>query len=389
MNIVFFQHGDYGEAYQRFQSGGPATYRDQKASVELVAAISRAHQVTVVSIRPEPHDLRLTDSLRSVGLPYADVSGPGLNAILDETAPDRIICRTPDWRILRAAKRRNIPTLPYFADTFRRSGLRGRFRSLRLRHMLSGAHIPCVCNHSRNASLSVHEVLGIPKARIVPWDRRVIETGMDPKPAPTPGAPFRLFYAGALTEAKGVGDVLSALRLLRDGGANVELALASRSDPAPWQARADTLGITEHVRFLGSVPNEDILEAMRAHDVILVPTRHQYPEGLPNTLREALAVRVPLIASDHPAFAGRLAPDRDCLFFRAADPGSLAQAVRRLAETPTLYDLLASNAAAALDRLPYGLYWDDLWRHFLADPSPDADWVRQNSLAALEARVRA
>jgi glycosyltransferase involved in cell wall biosynthesis len=389
MNILFFQHGDYGEAYQRFQAGGAATYRDQKASVDLVAAFSQAHQVAVVSIRPEPHDLHLTDSLRSIGLRYADLSGPKIAALLDETAPDRVICRTPDWRILRVLQQRKIATLPYFADTFRRTGLRGDFRSLRLRFVLGGTHIPCVCNHSRNASLSLHKVLGLPKSRIVPWDRRVIETGLEPKAAPAQGVPLRLFYAGALTEAKGVGDALEAVRLLKDDGVPATLALASRTDAAPWKARAETLGITERVHFLGTIANEDILETMRAHDVILVPTRHAYPEGLPNTLREALAVRTPLIASDHPAFAGRLVPDRDCLIFRAADPAALAAAVHRLAETPTLYNRLSAHAAAALNRLPYGLYWDELWRHFIETPDPAADWVQQNSLAALEARSRA
>lgn len=389
MNILFFQHGDYGEAYRRFESGGSATYRDQKASVELVASFSRDHQVTVVSVRPEPHDVRLTDSLRSVGLRYSDLSGPVLEKILDDTSPDRVICRTPDWRILRAVRARNIATLPYFADIFRKVGLRGHFRSYRLRRLLNGPHIPCICNHSRNASLSVHSALGIPKTRIVPWDRRVIETGMAPKPAPAADARFRLFYAGALKETKGVGDALAALCLLRDDGMEVTLSLASKSDPADWRIRANDLGLTEHVNFLGTVANEEILEIMRAHDAILVPSRHQYSEGLPNTLREALAVRTPLVASDHPSFTGRLQPDKDCLFFRASEPEALAQTVRRLATSPDLYEHLSANAAAALDRLPYGLYWDDLWRHFLADPSPEADWVRQNSLAALEARSKA
>jgi glycosyltransferase involved in cell wall biosynthesis len=386
MNILFFQHGDYGEAYQRFQAGGSATYRDQKTSVELVKTFSQSHDVTVASIRPEPHDLQLTKSLRSLGVRYDDLSGPRLAEILDETAPDRVICRTPDWRILHALRRRRIATLPYFADTFRHTGLRGRFRSLRLRRTLGGDHIPCVCNHSRNASLSLHEVLGIAKARIVPWDRRVIETGLGPKPAPAPGAPLRLFYAGMLIEAKGTGDVLAALAALQADGVPVTLSLASRTDPGPWRARAEALGIAERVDFLGSIPNEDILDAMRAHDVILVPTRHSYAEGLPNTLREALAVRTPLITSDHPAFAGRLEPDRDALIFRGGDPQALARAIRRLAETPALYERLSASAEAALERLPYGLYWDDLWRCFLADPAPGADWVRQSSLEALERR---
>ncbi len=389
MNILIFQYGNYSEAYERFQSGGSATYRDQKESVELVASIARTHQVTVVAISTKSHDIQLTDSLRSIGLLFDDLSGPELTKILHETAPDRIICRTPDWRIFAAVARRKIATLPYFADVFQSNGLRGWYRSRRLRHLLKGAHIPCICNHSRNASLSVHNVLGIAKRRIVPWDRRVIESDMPPKQSPDAGNPFGLFYAGVLNVQKGIDDVLTALGILQDQGVNVTLSLASRTDPADWQTRADSLGVAARVTFLGALPNESIVEAMRAHDAILVPSQHQYPEGLPNTLREALASRTPLVASDHPAFAGRLVPDRDCLFFRGSDPAALAQTIHRLMQTPGLYEKLSANAAAALQRLPYGLYWDDLWQHFLEAPDQNASWVKENSLAALEAREKA
>ena len=58
-------------------------------------------------------------------------------------------------------------------------------------------------------------------------------------------------------------------------------------------------------------------------------------------------------------------------------------------QTPGLYEKLSANAAAALHRLPYGLYWDDLWQHFLEAPDQNASWVKENSLAALEAREKA
>ena len=39
---------------------------------------------------------------------------------------------------------------------------------------------------------------------------------------------------------------------------------------------------------------------MSAHDIVIVPSRHDYPEGLPMTIYEALAMRTPLVVSDHP-----------------------------------------------------------------------------------------
>jgi len=44
---------------------------------------------------------------------------------------------------------------------------------------------------------------------------------------------------------------------------------------------------------------------MRSADAIVIPSRHEYPEGLPLTIYEALAARTPIVASDHQCFSAR------------------------------------------------------------------------------------
>ena len=90
------------------------------------------------------------------------------------------------------------------------------------------------------------------------------------------------------------------------------------------------LGITSQVNFLGTIPSDSVLQVMRNNTAVVVPSKHEYPEGLPNTIYEALASRSPLIISDHPAFKGRLKPYNDCLSFAAGNADDLAEKLLEL-----------------------------------------------------------
>jgi hypothetical protein len=122
---------------------------------------------------------------------------------------------------------------------------------------------------------------------------------------------------------------------------------------------------------------------MRASDIVVVASRHDYPEGLPNTLCEGLASRTPVVISDHPAFASRLADGRDCLIFAAGDAASLADRISELAGDPALYAALSLNAPKAYASLYFGLEWTQLVRTFIADPTNATGWVERNSLRRL------
>ena len=383
MRILFVQHGRFAEDYERLAAGGPETYRDQRASVIYVADLAERHQITILAITDDPFDATPKQNLRCIGLPFQTLDTAKIAWVFDQAQPDRLICRTPHHKVLREAQRRGTLTLPNFADIFSNNGPKAVYQNLMLRRVLIGSHIPCVTNHSRNASLSVHKALWFPKSMIVPWDRRVIQTSLAPKAAPGNGSILKLFYAGPLIESKGVSDLMHALVHLAKQGVDAQLSLASSNDPGPWLEEAEAIDVAKKVNFMGLLPNDQVLDTMRSHDVVLVPTRHDYQEGLPNTLREALAVRTPLITSDHPAFAGRLRSGLDCLVFRAGDAQDLADKVRCLVASPGLYAQLSANAESALEKLPFGLFWDELWQLFLDDPRSESGWVSRNSLETL------
>jgi glycosyltransferase involved in cell wall biosynthesis len=381
MRVVFLQYGDYGDAYRRLQTGGPETFRDQRHSVNFVAALAPEHEVATIAVCDRHHDEELAPGLRSIGLSY-DLfwDHRRIWPLLDRLDPEAIVCRTPNRVALAWAAKNRVPTLPNFADTFSNKGLRNRMNNWRLGRVLRRCVKPCVANHSLSASQSLSHI-GIPPDQIVPWEHQHLKPG-EAKDDPPLDRPFRLFFAGALIEAKGVGDCIEAVAIANRANAKVELTLAGAGDLDNWTAFARRHGVEASVHLLGVIAAERVLTQMRDNDAVVVPSRHDYSEGLPNTIFEALASRSPLIASDHPAFVERLRPTVDSLRFKAGHPQGLAEQVERLIHEPGLYARLSRESAAALARLYIGIEWSDLVARFLEDPRCTGDWVEGYTLAA-------
>ena len=116
---------------------------------------------------------------------------------------------------------------------------------------------------------------------------------------------------------------------------------------------------------------------MRSSDIVVVPSRHEYAEGLPNVVYEALASRTPLVCSDHPAFAPRVPHRISAMHFAAGDADSLADAIAELLSTPDLYKALSERSASTLDSLYVGIERLQLIEMFVSDPRLDSNWHRQ------------
>lgn len=384
MRILFFQYGDYGAAYRRLAGGGSETYRDQESSVDFVASLSELHSIVTVAVCDRVHEEILKPNLVSIGMDVRTTyDRRSIASLLDRLNPDIIICRTPHVRLLEWASRKRVATLPVFADLFRNRGFSATCRNLRLALLLRRGMFPCVANHNLNASRSVGQSLFVPEYRVVPWDLAKLTVADQPKTAPAKGSDPTALFCGMLAQSKGLGDCLDAVRLLKLRGIALRLTVAGSGELDFWRSRASSLGIAEQVNFTGTVAHRQVQQLMRSQDIVFVPTRWDYDEGLPNTIYEALAARTPLIMSDHPAFAGRLKNGEEVLVCKAANPESLAQNVHRLLAEPALYERLSQRSGAAHDRMYIGLKWEALIRAFISDPHNATGWVGLNSLTAI------
>jgi glycosyltransferase involved in cell wall biosynthesis len=361
-HIVFLQYGDYAEAVHRFAAGGKEDYFAQKYTVDYVADLTTNHHaVTVITLsRDHPFEL-LPNGVGAQGILLypsgAKARHSDLLRALDEGSPTALVLASPIDSVIRWAVRTRVPTLPLFADSFLGKGIRSRLRAWRLARGLNHSHFRWVANHSAAAAQDLARI-GVNPNKILPfdWPPIVSPSEFSPKEPPT-RLPFKLLYVGQVSEAKGVGDALRALPSLT--GCTLGI-VGSGVDEDAISAMVELNGIASRVTFHGKISHDEVLEKMRGHDAVLVPSRHEYPEGLPMTIYEALCTRTPVIASDHPMFLQRLVPGRNALVFEASNPASLTAAVSKLMTNPDLYRSLSNASGEATDNYLCPLKWHDL-----------------------------
>jgi len=384
MRVTFVQYGgDYREAWERLAGGGKATYQAQRYSVEFVASLAkRAEQVSVIcALTDVPYDVTLNSGVRAIGAGLQ----PGFDErslipLIESTGADRLILVTPMAALLRWAARGRVRTLLTIADSFNGRGLTDALRNRRLGWLINRPNIEWVGNHGIAACLSVASI-GVRNEKIVPWDWPPSHRPADhpARTLSTPNVP-RLAYVGSISETKGVSDLLRAIEILKRGGWHANLTIVGSDSGDEMHDLAQRLDVLDRVTFAGVIANEDVPTVMRSADAIVIPSRHEYPEGLPLTIYEALAARTPIVASDHPMFFGALTKDKSAVVFRAGDAEALAGAIRRLFNDANLYARLSRNTERAWQALQLPVSWGDLISRWLADDEASREWLRQHAL---------
>ena len=146
-----------------------------------------------------------------------------------------------------------------------------------------------------------------------------------------PDKPFVVMYHGSLVERNGVDLAVEALARVRESIAPAELRIYGA--PTPFLDRVmesvRARGLTDAVRFLGAKRLEEIVEAIAACDVGVIPNHHSvFTElNLPTRIFEYLAGGKPTIA---PRTAGILDyfNEASLIFFEAGDADDLARRIQ-------------------------------------------------------------
>lgn len=138
----------------------------------------------------------------------------------------------------------------------------------------------------------------------------------------------RLFCAARLAPEKGLTFAIEALKLLLDKGYDLELRLAGDGPHRPHlEARASKLGIADRVRFLGFVTEDEVVDELRTADLFVLPS---FVEGLPVSAMEAMAIGVPVIATNIAGTSELIEDGRTGLLIRPSDAEALADAIVRM-----------------------------------------------------------
>ncbi len=388
MRLLILQFGDYGEAARRLEAGGGETYYAQRFTVEYVAGLARAGAaVRVLALGADAPLERLASGVESAGLALhrGGPLGPRLGALLRAVAawaPSHLLLQVPLAGVIRWALAHGVRLLPLLADSFHAAGLRQRLRYRRLAAALNAPALRWVVNHGPNAAADLVRI-GVDPRKVLPFDWPALVTPghLPPKLAPPDPRRVHLVYAGAVAEAKGVGDLVAAVALAKAAGHHHRATIAGGGELAAFAGLASRLGVSDRVELVGRLEHAAVLALMNQGDVVVVPSRHAYPEGMPMTIYEGLASRSPVVVSDHPMFRGRVVHRQSAVVFPAASPLGLFEAVRDLAGDAPLYRRLSAGAEATCATFFGPLKWDQVITRWLSGTPADDAWLGRFALA--------
>ncbi len=194
---------------------------------------------------------------------------------------------------------------------------------------------------SRSAHDAMTEIAGTDAAKILLAPHGVNTERFAPASGPrgADDATLRILAVGRLVPKKGYPVLFRALAQLVGEGRDVSCTIVGAGpERDELESLASRLGITSNIRFLGALPATAVAASYHEADVFVqasVVMANGDRDGIPNSLLEAMASGVPVVASDVAGIPEVITPECG-LLVPPGDPAALAEALRRLHDEPEL-----------------------------------------------------
>lgn len=156
-------------------------------------------------------------------------------------------------------------------------------------------------------------------------------------------APFRLLFIGRLLRDKGIMELISAARVIRQSGMPVQIACLGAIDernPSSLSEEELAAFVNEGiVTFHGH--SDDVRPFVAQSHIVILPS---YREGTPRVLLEAAAMARPLLASDVPGCREVVRDGLNGFLFEPKSAASIVQAIERIiADVPKLHRMASES----------------------------------------------
>lgn len=169
-------------------------------------------------------------------------------------------------------------------------------------------------------------------------------------------------YLGGLTASRGAAQLVDAVRIVA-ASAPVRLRIVGSISPRSLEESLRDRAGWRQVDLVGAVAHDEVAERLmdcRAGLVTFLPTPNNVI-GSPNKLFEYMAMGLPVIASDFPAWREMLDGVDCALFVDPSDPAAIAAAMQQLIADPQrAIEMGAAGRAAVEERFNWGRQLDEL-----------------------------
>jgi colanic acid/amylovoran biosynthesis glycosyltransferase len=169
---------------------------------------------------------------------------------------------------------------------------------------------------------------------------------------PPPDGQWRLVQACRLIEKKGILTTLKALAIVTKTFPKVRYIICGDGPLRDKiESKAADLGLHENVIVRGWLTQEQLLAEYEQAHLFLHPsqkTKAEDQEGIPNSMLEAMATGLPIVATNHGGIPEAVTSGHDGLLVAEKSPEELAQAILTLLQDAAQLAKMSANAAASV-----------------------------------------
>ena len=180
-----------------------------------------------------------------------------------------------------------------------------------------------------------------------------------------PDGKWKVVQACRLIPKKGVATSLRAFAIFKKDNPKAEFFIAGKGPLQPeLEMLADGLGILRDVHFVGFLSQAKLLELYASSHLFLHPSEisaNQDQEGVPNSVLEAMATGLPVIATRHGGIPEAVDHGRTGLLVAEEDHVGLANAMQEIIRSPGLLKQMGAHArSTVVDRFEQEVQIDHL-----------------------------
>ena len=163
---------------------------------------------------------------------------------------------------------------------------------------------------------------------------------------------WRVVQACRLIPKKGVATSLRAFAIFKKDNPDAEFFIAGKGPlQSELEMLAGGLGILRDVHFVGFLPQPKLLELYASSHLFLHPSEispNQDQEGVPNSVLEAMATGLPVVATRHGGIPEAVDHGRTGFLVAEEDHVGLANAMQLITSSPASLKQMGERAHAAV-----------------------------------------
>jgi len=159
-----------------------------------------------------------------------------------------------------------------------------------------------------------------------------------------------LFICGSEALRKGLDVVLESIRYLsHDGIGSSRFVFVASNDRIRKKVR--DLQVHPYVEFRDILTKQEMIQEYRRASLFVLPS---FGEGFPNSLLEAMASGLPVIATRVGAVPEVVEDNVNGILIEPGDPGALTRAIKKILNDPQLRETLGKNNKEKVKRFSAG-----------------------------------